>query len=185
MTQVLSHRRPGAALAEFIPAGEGDSLTVITPLTFKVRPGQTHSRMEIHEQTIPPGVLIPPHRHEHQAQWTYVVSGRLGCRVGDEEYTLNPGDSIWRPQRITHALWNTGPAPVVMLETSTPADDIMGFFAAVDELTRSGRLTQERVAQLAAPYGITYDEAMRRQLETRYAVSAAGGQWLTARQGVE
>jgi uncharacterized cupin superfamily protein len=189
MTDTLAHRTRAARLTdvtvpELIRSGDGDSLLVITPLAVKVRPGQTHCRAEIHEQQIPPRVLIPPHRHDHQDQWSYVVSGQLGCLVGTEEHILGPGDCIWRPAGIPHAIWNPGPATAVMLEVSTPGDQIMQFFAEVDELTRSGQLTQERMAQLAAPYGITYFSDLQRDLETRHAVSPAAGQWQTTGQGV-
>ena len=176
-------RGPGIPVPELIRAGGGETLVVITPLAVKVRPDQVQCRMEIHEQELPPQVLIPPHRHDRQDQWSYVVSGRLGCLVGTEEHTLGPGDAIWRPAGLPHAIWNPGPGPAVMLEMSTPGDQIMRFFAEIDELTRSGAATQERITQLAAPYGITYLDDLRRQLEARHAVSAAAGQWRLAGRG--
>ena len=50
-------------------------------------------------------------RH-HGREYGYVVSGTLGVRIGFQEYTLNPGDSIAFDSTRPHRLYNKGDVPV-------------------------------------------------------------------------
>lgn len=45
-------------------------------------------------------------------EWGYILSGRLGVRIGFDEYTLEPGDSIALDSMIPHRLYNAGEEPV-------------------------------------------------------------------------
>jgi mannose-6-phosphate isomerase-like protein (cupin superfamily) len=41
-----------------------------------------------------------------------VLEGRLGVTVGSEDYTLEPGDSVFVDSIVPHRLHNDGPAAV-------------------------------------------------------------------------
>ena len=45
-------------------------------------------------------------------EWGYILSGRLSVRLGFDEYTLEPGDSITFDSMIPHRLYNAGDEPV-------------------------------------------------------------------------
>lgn len=45
-------------------------------------------------------------------EWGYIMSGRLGVRLGFDEYTLGPGDSIAFDSVTPHRLFNAGDEPV-------------------------------------------------------------------------
>jgi mannose-6-phosphate isomerase-like protein (cupin superfamily) len=45
-------------------------------------------------------------------EYGYVMSGRLGVRIGFDEYELSPGHSISYDASSPHRLWNLGPEPV-------------------------------------------------------------------------
>jgi transcriptional regulator with XRE-family HTH domain/mannose-6-phosphate isomerase-like protein (cupin superfamily) len=45
-------------------------------------------------------------------EWGYIMSGRLGVRLGFEEYILEPGDSIAFDSTMPHRLYNAGSEPV-------------------------------------------------------------------------
>jgi transcriptional regulator with XRE-family HTH domain len=45
-------------------------------------------------------------------EYGYVVSGRLGVRIGFDEYDLGPGDSISFDSSSPHRLWSIGDQPV-------------------------------------------------------------------------
>ncbi len=55
----------------------------------------------------PEDSLIRHGGHEHG----YVISGRLGVRVGFDEYELGPGDSISFASTTPHRLWAIGAEP--------------------------------------------------------------------------
>ena len=45
-------------------------------------------------------------------EYGYVVSGRLGVRIGFEEYELGPGGSVAFHASAPHRLWAVGDEPV-------------------------------------------------------------------------
>lgn len=170
------HRTAGAAV--FLAPGEGTAIQMGSlPLIFKALSAWTGGAYEMHEQPLRPGVLVPPHIHAHQDQVSYVVTGTLGFLVGGEEFEAPAGSFIWRPRGIMHALWNAASRPARMLEISSPGMEIEKFFRAFGALTDQGNATREAVAELAEPYGISYDYSLVEDLEARHRVSAAGGWW--------
>ncbi|HEX2134988.1 MAG TPA: XRE family transcriptional regulator [Microvirga sp.] len=48
-------------------------------------------------------------------EYAYVLSGRLGVRIGFEEYELGPGDSLSFSSQIPHRLWTIGDEPVAAI----------------------------------------------------------------------
>jgi mannose-6-phosphate isomerase-like protein (cupin superfamily) len=45
-------------------------------------------------------------------EYGYVISGRLGVRIGFDEYELGPGGSISFDSSAPHRLWTLGSEPV-------------------------------------------------------------------------
>lgn len=50
-------------------------------------------------------------RHPGQ-EWGYILSGRLGVRIGFDDYLLEPGDAIAFDSTTPHRLFNAGSEPV-------------------------------------------------------------------------
>jgi len=48
-------------------------------------------------------------------EYAYMISGRLGVRIGFEEYELRPGDSISFDAQLPHRLWTIGRKPAVAI----------------------------------------------------------------------
>jgi transcriptional regulator with XRE-family HTH domain len=48
-------------------------------------------------------------------EYGYLLSGRLGVKIGFEEYKLNPGDAISFRAQIPHRLWCIGNQPAVAI----------------------------------------------------------------------
>jgi transcriptional regulator with XRE-family HTH domain len=48
-------------------------------------------------------------------EYAYMVSGRLGVRIGFEEFELRPGDSISFDAQSPHRLWTVGRQPAVAI----------------------------------------------------------------------
>jgi transcriptional regulator with XRE-family HTH domain len=67
-----------------------------------------HVIYEVGASSCPEDALI---RHPGR-EYAYVLSGRLGLRVGFEEYELGPGDSLSFSSQIPHRLWTIGDKPV-------------------------------------------------------------------------
>lgn len=50
-------------------------------------------------------------------EYAYLMSGRLGVRIGFDEYLLEAGDSISFDAQTPHRLWNAGDEPAVAIWT--------------------------------------------------------------------
>jgi len=126
-------------------------------------------RVALVEHPIAPGALVPPHTHTREDEISYVVSGSIGARVGDEFLTASPGSYVLKPRGIPHAFWNAGPEAARIVEIIIPA----GFeacLAELDQLFREGRLNADRHAELGARYGVHYHLDWIAELTERFGV---------------
>lgn len=57
--------------------------------------------------------------HEDDEAW-YVVEGRLGFRLGDEEVEAGPGASVLAPRGTPHSFWNAADGPARYVLVTTP-----------------------------------------------------------------
>jgi mannose-6-phosphate isomerase-like protein (cupin superfamily) len=54
--------------------------------------------------------IAPLHLHRSEDEAWYVLEGRLGFRVGDEEMEAGPGGAVVVPAAAPHSYWNAGTA---------------------------------------------------------------------------
>jgi quercetin dioxygenase-like cupin family protein len=135
----------------------------------KVHGRRTNGVISIVEHPIAPGVLVPPHVHQDFDEWSYVLAGRVGARIGGQEFTGEPGSYILKPRKIMHTFWNAGPDQARLLEIITPAG-FENFFADFGAMLRSGGFDPTRMVELGAAYGTTYDMTWVPELEERYGI---------------
>lgn len=67
-----------------------------------------------------PGCGDPLHAHDDCEEIIYVVSGTLGCQIGDETVILRKGDTLVVPAGLFHNRKNLGdtPAEVIVVHSS-------------------------------------------------------------------
>lgn len=149
--------------------GEG-RVTVEGPVGVveKLHGRRTNGVISIVEHPIAPGALVAPHVHAELDEWSYVLEGRVGARIGDQEFTGEPGSYILKPRKIMHTFWNAGPEPARLIEIITPAG-FEDFFADFGDMLRTG-FDPARMAELAAGHGTTYDMTWVPELEARYGI---------------
>ena len=68
------------------------------------------------------------HLHHSQDEWFYVVRGRFLVQVGDETFTIGPGDSAFAPRKVPHAFAMTSDGEGQMLVLFQPAGSMEDFF---------------------------------------------------------
>ncbi|HMK13212.1 MAG TPA: cupin domain-containing protein [Acidimicrobiales bacterium] len=74
------------------------------------------------EHPIPPRHLAAPvHRHSREDEYSYVIEGRLGALLGDDEVYADVGTLVFKPRDQWHTFWNAGDAPCRILEIISPA----------------------------------------------------------------
>ena len=104
----------------------------------------------------------------HEDEYSYVLEGTIGARVGDREVVAGPGSYLIKPRGLMHTFWNAGPGPARLLEVIAPA----GFEAYFAELAEAG--DPGRRQELATKYGVTYSADWVAELTSRYNLKLLG-----------
>ena len=102
-------------------------------MVFKVSGADTGGAFAVVEHPIVPGRLVLPHVHLHEDEYSYVLEGTIGARVGDHEVVAGPCSYLFKPRGLMHTSWNAGPAQARRLEvigrgTSRPRLRSMGWY---------------------------------------------------------
>ncbi|SDE23855.1 Cupin domain-containing protein [Pricia antarctica] len=136
-----------------IPAGEGRlhghiKLKGVNAniLDLKISGDDTDGGMAIFEQTsISQGKGTPLHVHHFQNEVFYVIEGKYFFKVGDDEFHLSDGDSIFLPRKVPHA-WTQVSERGKMTVTFQPAGKMENFFVTVAALDYEP--TKEEMARI-------------------------------------
>jgi mannose-6-phosphate isomerase-like protein (cupin superfamily) len=67
----------------------------------------------------PRHLASPVHRHSREDEYSFVLEGRLGAQLGDEEVYADVGDLVFKPRDQWHAFWNAGESPCRILGRSS------------------------------------------------------------------
>src|SRR5438046_9730670 len=67
---------------------------------------ETNRAFSIVEHPVQPRTLVPPHLHHDTDEYSYVVEGQFGARIGDEILLAGPSEYILKPRGIRHTFWN-------------------------------------------------------------------------------
>jgi quercetin dioxygenase-like cupin family protein len=136
------------------PAGGKVVLEGTVGVITKVPGTATAGVIAIVEHPVAPRTLVPPHVHQDHDEWSYILEGRIGARIGDDEFVAETGSYILKPRRVPHTFWNPDDRPARILEIITPSG-LEEMFAKFGELGARGELTPETMGETAARYGST------------------------------
>jgi mannose-6-phosphate isomerase-like protein (cupin superfamily) len=122
---------------------------------FMIDSTDTGGRLSVVEHTLPPHVLAAPlHYHTREDEYSYVLEGRLGALLGDQEVFAGPGDLVFKPRGQWHTFWNPGDTPTRVLELISPG----GFEDLFRELGALGSEPDPATLEaLGARYGVKGD----------------------------
>lgn len=134
---------------------------------FKVRGEQTGGRFAVVEHPVEPGVIVEPHRHQHEDELSYVLEGTIWARVGEKEMEATAGSYVWKPKQVLHTFWNAGPEPARILEVISPAGFEI-FFEQLAVLLQSEPPSEEDIAGLCDRYGLEFDHSWLPDLQARF-----------------
>lgn len=135
----------GEVLAE--PDGTHDRIMIPAELT--------GARFALVEHRLAPRRLAAPlHRHTREDEYSFVLQGRIGACLGDEEVVVHAGSLLHKPRAQWHTFWNPDDTPALVLELISPG----GFEQAFREMNSyEGELDLESMAALAARHGVEVD----------------------------
>jgi mannose-6-phosphate isomerase-like protein (cupin superfamily) len=128
------------------------------------------------EHPIEPRALAAPvHTHSREDEYSYVLEGAIGVRVGEEELYAREGDLVLKPRGVPHAFWNPTNRPALVLEMIAPAG-FEGYFRELAPLIpRGGPPDGEAIAKLQAKYGMEMDMDSIGELVERHGLAPPPG----------
>lgn len=104
----------------------------LNTLDVKISGEDTAGAVAVFEQTgHTPNGGPPLHIHKDQDEWFYIVEGAYRFQVGDDEYLLGQGDTIFLPRAVPHAFIQLSNEAKVVV-TYQPAGSMEGFFKTTD-----------------------------------------------------
>ena len=114
-------------------------------------------RFSLVEHPMSPWALAAPlHRHTREDEYSFVLEGKMGALLGEEELVAGPGDLVFKPRDQWHTFWNAGDEPARILEIISPA----GFEKFFDELVGlggAGAVEPPVMGELCGRYGLEMD----------------------------
>ena len=137
---------------------DGETLGLPEAVTdrFMISADESGGGFALVEQVMAPRALAAPlHRHSREDEYSYVLEGRVGALLGDEEVFGGAGDLIFKPRDQWHTYWNAGDTPARLLEIISPG----GFEEAFREIddTLEGEPDPSQIAEIAGRYGCAVD----------------------------
>jgi mannose-6-phosphate isomerase-like protein (cupin superfamily) len=137
---------------------EGERVQLLAlGVRFLVGAGQTDGRFSLVEHPLPPRSLgSPVHTHHHEDEYSFVLEGRIGVQLGDENLVAGPGDLVIKPRGVPHAFWNAGDEPARLLEMISPAG-FEDYFREMAPLLAAEERDTAAMAAVAERYGLAID----------------------------
>jgi quercetin dioxygenase-like cupin family protein len=155
--------------AKVIGTGEGKTVMLFgVRFSYKVETADSGGTLAVMEVEIPARTLVKPHNHTREDEFSLVLEGTVGVRVGDREFSAGPGSYLVKPRHTPHAMWNATGAPARVVEILAPAG-LEAYFEALAPILSEHRPAAEYY-QLALDYGITIQDDWIEELERTHGV---------------
>lgn len=143
--------------AVYVPNGKNrfkEELLIwgVIPLQIKVSGKDTDDSLFVFEHAKMGKGGPPRHFHYEQDEWFYAMEGEFVFEVGDEKFTLLPGDSLFAPRLIPHVWAYVGDKPGTLLLAVQPAGSLEEFFMKSCRMTKPP--TSEEAERLFAAHGM-------------------------------
>lgn len=137
--------------------------------SYKVESADSGGDLAVLQIEIPPRTLIKPHLHTREDEYSVVLSGNLGVRVGDETFEAAEGSYLVKPRGTPHAMWNAEATPATVIEILSPGGLETYFEEMAPILERHG--SPEEYYGLGERYGISIQDNWVKDLEQTYGVT--------------
>jgi quercetin dioxygenase-like cupin family protein len=141
---------------------------------FKLDGTNTQGAFSVVEHPLEPGAFAPTHTHSREDEFSYVLEGTVGVRLGDQEFLLSRGSYIVKPRGIPHAFWNPGPEPARVLEIIAPAGFERYFMQLAALVNKNDPPDEEAIEKLASEYGLIYHMDQASALIAKHGLKAPG-----------
>ncbi len=139
--------------ATIIDAGQGRTLNVLGHVVkVMLSSADTHGQSFVFETISPPGQFVPPHSHEHEDEYGYIVEGVFEVVVDGQIYEARAGAVLYFPRHVAHGFRNIGSIPGKMIWISTPGANVDPFFEELGALPADAPPDMQKVMGIFAKH---------------------------------
>jgi quercetin dioxygenase-like cupin family protein len=132
----------------------------------------TDGQLSMLQVTIPPKTLVKPHMHSREDEFTLILSGTVGARLGENTTEEIPAGSwLAKPRGVPHAMWNISDEPARILEVDLPGGLESYFEAIAPVLKNHGPDWTKQYYALAEAHGLEILDDWSDELKARYGIT--------------
>jgi quercetin dioxygenase-like cupin family protein len=160
-------------IAKVVPAEQAHEISLYdVKFRYGVGANETDGVLSMLEVTIPPRTLVKPHVHTREDEFTLILSGMVGVRLGEETTEeIAAGSWLAKPRDVPHAMWNVTDQPARILEVVAPGG-LEGYFEKIAPILREhGPDWTKRYHALGEEYGLTILDDWSDELKERYGIT--------------
>ncbi len=124
----------------------------LLPLSIKLSGSDTGGELLVFEHNGIRKGGPPRHVHFAQDEWFYVIAGEFAFEVGDKQFRLGAGETLFAPRNVPHGWACVGAEPGTLLTTVSPVGTFETFIL---ETTKHPTLpSPEEVEKAFASHGM-------------------------------
>jgi quercetin dioxygenase-like cupin family protein len=159
----------GPQAPKLVTPGDGKTVMLYgVRFNYKVVTADSGGGLAMMEVEIPAGTLVKPHNHTREDEYSLIMAGTVGVRVGDRVLEAPAGSYLVKPRGTPHAMWNAKDEPAKVLEILSPAG-LEEYFEALSPLL-ARHDPAAKYYGLAQDYGLTIEDDWIEELERTYGV---------------
>jgi len=102
----------------FVASGTSRPTRIPVPTAFKALSSDTGGQYTFGDHHLTED--YPLHIHHREDEGIYMLEGRMTAVVGDDTFSMGPGDFIFMPRGVPHSLTRASESPVRFVFVSTP-----------------------------------------------------------------
>ena len=142
-------------VATIVEPGEGQMMNVMGHTATLILSSQaTNGDAYIFDLISPPGAGIPPHVHEREDEYIYVVEGTYEVFLNGRTHVAGVGALLHFPRYIPHGFRNIGATAGKTVWTVTPGANFDPFFADLSALPTDAPPDVQTVVAIFNRYGM-------------------------------
>lgn len=152
-----------------IAPGNGKKLNLFkVAFDYKVVGDDSGGELSILEVAIPPKTLVKPHVHTRETEFSIILEGVVGARIGDTVLEAEAGSYLVKPRGIPHAMWNATNEQARIAEMVTPAG-LENYFEELAPVLAAHE-PPDVYYGMAEKYGLTIIDDWIPELEETYGI---------------
>ena len=162
---------PLSSSPKLVAPGEGKTVELFrVRFDYKIESADSGGSLAVLEIEIPARTLVKPHNHSREDEFSLVLAGTVGFRIGDRVQLARPGAALVKPRGTPHAMWNSYNTPARVVEILSPGGLEAYFEELPAVLAHQEGAGPGEYYELAARYGITIQDDWIEELEQTYGV---------------